>query len=178
MQSSPDHYNWTQRNWGGSLSGAARQKVIKSAPRYSPLTSDWVMTAVWMLDAMNIHLYDPKIASWLWNDTSHMPIWYLGDSVGKMQCQSSDFDMSVTCFSSFIFSFLLLPLILNQTLPMEEALNNRVKEHTRKFVKEINTMLLRHFPKAPMASLYAAPTTKPLVQIVSLLWRNPISVQR
>jgi len=43
------------------LSGVARQKVIKSAPHYSPLTSDGVMTAVWMLDNMNIHPYDLKI---------------------------------------------------------------------------------------------------------------------
>lgn len=107
MQSSPDHYKWTQRNWGGSLSGVARQKVIKPAPHYSPLTSDGVMTAVWMLDNMNIHLYDLKITLWLWNDTSHVPLLYVGDTVGKMQCQNADFDMRVTCFSSF-FSFLII----------------------------------------------------------------------
>lgn len=60
------------------------------------------------------------------------------------------------------FSFLLLPLILNRILPLEEALNSRVKELTRKFVKEIKTMLFRHFPKGKH-SLYAAPTIKLLV---------------
>lgn len=101
------------------------------------------MGAVWMPDDMNIYLYDLKIVLWIWNDTFQMPLLYLSGTVGKMQCQNSGFDMAVTCFSSF-FSFLVLPLSLNQTAAGRSLKEQpwSMKEHISKFVKEINRMLL------------------------------------
>lgn len=146
MQPDPDHYNWTQRNWRRSLSGVSRQKVIKPALHYSPLTSNGVMIAVWMVDNMNIHLHDLKNVLWLWNDTSHalvVPWWHCGgDSMSKLW---HDFHL-------LFFLFFFITTYFESNTAVGRYLKQhawRGKKHISKFVKEINWMLLTQdiFPK-------------------------------
>lgn len=139
MQSSPDHYNWTQRSWESSLSRVTREKVIKPVPHYSPLISDGVTAAVWMPDNMNIYLYDLKIILWLWNDTFHVPLLYLVGTVSKLWLWHG-------ChLLFFLFFFFSITTYFESNSAVGRSLKQqawRVKEHVSKFVKEIDRMLL------------------------------------
>lgn len=76
-----------------------------------------------------------------------MPLLYLGDTVGEIQCQNSD--MTFTCFSSFFF---FITTYFESNTAVGRYLKQhawRGKKHISKFVKEINWMLLTQdiFPK-------------------------------